>query len=176
MDRLGSGGASEVKDHPFFEGVDWDGLLRQKAEFVPQLQDEEDTSYFDSQLMMMMMIMVMVMMITSFTEYRDISYIWFKNHCCYIVLLYIIIFYTNKTWAQCKALTLWPFFGQLEWTGMTTAKRLKTTTTKKTTFCSTASPPAPPTTARLRRSPGSPWGMPTSWNLLRWPWLWWGWW
>ena len=28
--------------------VDWDGLLRQKSEFIPALDDEEDTSYFDS--------------------------------------------------------------------------------------------------------------------------------
>ena len=47
LDRLGAGGAIEVKDHHFFEGLDWDGLLRQKAEFVPDLENEEDTSYFD---------------------------------------------------------------------------------------------------------------------------------
>ena len=48
LDRLGTGGAKEVKDHPFFESVDWDSLLRQKAEFIPQLENEEDTSYFES--------------------------------------------------------------------------------------------------------------------------------
>ncbi|XP_050529258.1 microtubule-associated serine/threonine-protein kinase 2 [Daktulosphaira vitifoliae] len=47
-DRLGTGGSHEVKDHPYFYGVDWNSLLRQKAEFMPQLGDEEDTSYFDS--------------------------------------------------------------------------------------------------------------------------------
>lgn len=44
-----AGGASEVKQHPFFLGLDWNGLLRQKAEFIPQLEAEDDTSYFDSQ-------------------------------------------------------------------------------------------------------------------------------
>ncbi|CAN8004347.1 unnamed protein product [Ixodes hexagonus] len=48
LDRLGTGGAHEVREHPFFRDVDWDSLLRQKAEFVPQLEDEEDTSYFDT--------------------------------------------------------------------------------------------------------------------------------
>lgn len=48
IDRLGAGGVHEVKEHIFFESLDWDGLLRQKAEFVPHLQNEEDTSYFDS--------------------------------------------------------------------------------------------------------------------------------
>jgi len=48
VERLGSGGAHEVKDHVFFDGIDWQGLLRQKAEFVPQLEHDEDTSYFDS--------------------------------------------------------------------------------------------------------------------------------
>lgn len=48
LDRLGTGGAHEVKDHSFFFGINWDALLRQKAEFVPQLTDEDDTSYFDT--------------------------------------------------------------------------------------------------------------------------------
>lgn len=37
-----------MKMHIFFLGLDWNSLLRQKAEFVPQLESEEDTSYFDS--------------------------------------------------------------------------------------------------------------------------------
>lgn len=39
-----------MKQHPFFLGLDWNGLLRQKAEFIPQLEAEDDTSYFDSRL------------------------------------------------------------------------------------------------------------------------------
>ncbi|XP_032239899.2 microtubule-associated serine/threonine-protein kinase 3 isoform X2 [Nematostella vectensis] len=46
--RLGSAGALEVKEHLFFTGLDWTALLRQKAEFIPQLDGEDDTSYFDS--------------------------------------------------------------------------------------------------------------------------------
>ncbi|XP_051560694.1 microtubule-associated serine/threonine-protein kinase 1-like [Myxocyprinus asiaticus] len=46
--RLGTGGAFEVKQHSFFAGLDWNGLLRQKAEFIPHLESEEDTSYFDT--------------------------------------------------------------------------------------------------------------------------------
>lgn len=42
------GGAHEVKHHSFFHNLDWNGLLRQKAEFIPQLEAEDDTSYFDS--------------------------------------------------------------------------------------------------------------------------------
>ncbi|XP_067173575.1 microtubule-associated serine/threonine-protein kinase 1-like, partial [Apteryx mantelli] len=41
-------GAQEVKLHGFFAALDWTGLLRQKAEFVPHLESEEDTSYFDT--------------------------------------------------------------------------------------------------------------------------------
>ncbi|XP_069483482.1 microtubule-associated serine/threonine-protein kinase 4 isoform X2 [Ambystoma mexicanum] len=48
LDRLGTGGAFEVKEHPFFCTLDWTGLLRQKAEFIPQLESEDDTSYFDT--------------------------------------------------------------------------------------------------------------------------------
>ncbi|PSN47850.1 hypothetical protein C0J52_01244 [Blattella germanica] len=49
-DRLGTGGPQEVKEHPYFFGVDWNSLLRQKAEFVPQIDHEEDTSYFDTRM------------------------------------------------------------------------------------------------------------------------------
>uniref|UniRef100_A0A8C2F0C8 non-specific serine/threonine protein kinase n=1 Tax=Cyprinus carpio TaxID=7962 RepID=A0A8C2F0C8_CYPCA len=48
QERLGRGGAPEVKQHMFFNGLDWNGLLRQKAEFIPQLEAEDDTSYFDT--------------------------------------------------------------------------------------------------------------------------------
>uniref|UniRef100_A0A8W4FP58 non-specific serine/threonine protein kinase n=1 Tax=Sus scrofa TaxID=9823 RepID=A0A8W4FP58_PIG len=48
LERLGTGSAHEVKQHPFFTGLDWTGLLRQKAEFIPQLESEDDTSYFDT--------------------------------------------------------------------------------------------------------------------------------
>ncbi|KAF6166614.1 hypothetical protein GIB67_005476 [Kingdonia uniflora] len=44
--RLGVNGASEVKAHPFFEGVNWNTLALQKAVFVPNPDSAEDTSYF----------------------------------------------------------------------------------------------------------------------------------
>ncbi|KTG34547.1 hypothetical protein cypCar_00005021 [Cyprinus carpio] len=40
--------AFEVKQHRFFTDLDWNSLLRQKAEFIPQLESEDDTSYFDT--------------------------------------------------------------------------------------------------------------------------------
>ena len=55
LDRLGTAGAAEVKEHHYFTGteggqpgLDWGSLLRIKADFIPQLEDEDDTSYFDS--------------------------------------------------------------------------------------------------------------------------------
>ncbi|XP_030584172.1 microtubule-associated serine/threonine-protein kinase 2 isoform X2 [Archocentrus centrarchus] len=48
LERLGTGSAFEVKQHPFFTDLDWNSLLRQKAEFIPQLESEDDTSYFDT--------------------------------------------------------------------------------------------------------------------------------
>jgi hypothetical protein len=47
-ERLGAGGAHEVKMHCFFDGINFNALLRQKAEFVPHLDGDEDTSYFDT--------------------------------------------------------------------------------------------------------------------------------
>ena len=41
-------GAGEVKMHPWFAGVDWPSLARQKVAFVPQPDCETDTSYFSS--------------------------------------------------------------------------------------------------------------------------------
>ncbi|KAG5898846.1 hypothetical protein JTB14_014273, partial [Gonioctena quinquepunctata] len=49
-DRLGTGGAHEIKEHVYFYGIDWNSLLRKKAEFIPQLAHDEDTSYFDSRI------------------------------------------------------------------------------------------------------------------------------
>ncbi|XP_066521381.1 microtubule-associated serine/threonine-protein kinase 2 isoform X5 [Hoplias malabaricus] len=48
LERLGTGSAFEVKQHRFFTDLDWNSLLRQKAEFIPQLESEDDTSYFDT--------------------------------------------------------------------------------------------------------------------------------
>ncbi|XP_071380228.1 microtubule-associated serine/threonine-protein kinase 3 [Centroberyx affinis] len=48
LERMGTGGAVEVKHHQFFHNLDWNSLLRQKAEFIPQLESEDDTSYFDT--------------------------------------------------------------------------------------------------------------------------------
>ena len=45
--RLGRlGGASEIMQHPFFRGVQWDGLRRIRAPFEPKLQSNVDTQYF----------------------------------------------------------------------------------------------------------------------------------
>ncbi|KAK6737491.1 hypothetical protein RB195_019910 [Necator americanus] len=49
VERLGAlVGATQLMVHPFFASLDFNTLLRQKAEFVPQLEHDEDTSYFDT--------------------------------------------------------------------------------------------------------------------------------
>ena len=47
--RLGYKGADEVKQHPFFKGVDFDKVLRKeyKPPFIPKLKDDLDLRYFD---------------------------------------------------------------------------------------------------------------------------------
>eukprot|EP01102_Stenamoeba_stenopodia_P019851 TRINITY_DN7584_c0_g1_i2.p1 TRINITY_DN7584_c0_g1~~TRINITY_DN7584_c0_g1_i2.p1 ORF type:complete len:1360 (+),score=248.69 TRINITY_DN7584_c0_g1_i2:678-4757(+) len=47
--RLGSNGVQEIKDHPFFDDVNWDTLLSEPLNeaFIPRLDDELDTGYFD---------------------------------------------------------------------------------------------------------------------------------
>ncbi|CAJ0754462.1 15297_t:CDS:10 [Entrophospora sp. SA101] len=39
---------AEIKAHPFFHGIDWDHIRDQPAPFVPNPEDEQDTSYFDA--------------------------------------------------------------------------------------------------------------------------------
>ena len=50
-------GAYYIKEHTFFsqpledeDGINWDALLQEKACFVPELDNERDTSYFDKRL------------------------------------------------------------------------------------------------------------------------------
>ena len=41
------GDASDIKKHPWFAGFRWVDIFLQKPPFVPQLQDGEDTGYFE---------------------------------------------------------------------------------------------------------------------------------
>lgn len=49
-DRLGFNGPEEVKLHQYLADLDWSSLLRYKAEFIPRLENDEDTSYFDTRV------------------------------------------------------------------------------------------------------------------------------
>lgn len=47
QNRLGHmRGATELKEHPFFSGVNWDGLRKIRAPFEPKLSSSVDTQYF----------------------------------------------------------------------------------------------------------------------------------
>ena len=46
--RLGKNGADEIKNHPFFSGVDWNNIRNSKPPFIPFLKNEYDTSYFEN--------------------------------------------------------------------------------------------------------------------------------
>ncbi|GJC86980.1 serine/threonine-protein kinase cek1 [Colletotrichum liriopes] len=41
-------GGDEIRSHPWFEGINWETLLQDEAQFVPQLEHPEDTEYFDA--------------------------------------------------------------------------------------------------------------------------------
>lgn len=47
--RLGRNGAQEIKDHPFFAGVDWSTIRQIDAPFIPSLKSGVDTSYFPTE-------------------------------------------------------------------------------------------------------------------------------
>lgn len=46
-ERLGANTAQEIKDHPYFEGLDWDHVYDETASFVPVVDHPESTDYFD---------------------------------------------------------------------------------------------------------------------------------
>ena len=46
--RLGKNGANEIKNHPFFRGVDWENIRSTKAPFIPELKNDYDSSYFET--------------------------------------------------------------------------------------------------------------------------------
>ncbi|KAF7664655.1 hypothetical protein LDENG_00170530 [Lucifuga dentata] len=48
MDMTRRAGLKELKSNPLFEGLDWDNLQNQPMPFVPQPEDETDTSYFEA--------------------------------------------------------------------------------------------------------------------------------
>ncbi|RKP11829.1 Serine/threonine-protein kinase CBK1 [Piptocephalis cylindrospora] len=48
--RLGGiGGATDIKRHPFFDGVDWDTIRQVEAPFIPVLSSITDTTYFPTE-------------------------------------------------------------------------------------------------------------------------------
>ncbi|KAM6412873.1 serine/threonine-protein kinase greatwall isoform 2-T2 [Pluvialis apricaria] len=48
IDSMKRAGLKELKHHPLFHGVDWDNLQNQTMPFIPQPDDETDTSYFEA--------------------------------------------------------------------------------------------------------------------------------
>ncbi|KAH7257410.1 hypothetical protein BKA59DRAFT_451452 [Fusarium tricinctum] len=46
-DKFSSGG-EEIRGHPWFQEVNWETLLEDEAQFVPQPENPEDTEYFDA--------------------------------------------------------------------------------------------------------------------------------
>ncbi|XP_072277444.1 serine/threonine-protein kinase MRCK gamma isoform X2 [Pyxicephalus adspersus] len=45
--RLGRGGVSDFKKHPFFSGVDWDNIHTAVTPYIPDVDNPADTSNFD---------------------------------------------------------------------------------------------------------------------------------
>lgn len=45
--RLGRNGVEEIKNHPFFEGLDWNGLRKQRAPYQPNVSSEISNENFD---------------------------------------------------------------------------------------------------------------------------------
>lgn len=47
-DRLCQFGISDIQDHPFFRGINWQQIRSMPAPYVPELSDELDTRHFDN--------------------------------------------------------------------------------------------------------------------------------
>ncbi|XP_073533661.1 serine/threonine-protein kinase greatwall isoform X2 [Phyllobates terribilis] len=48
LDNTKRAGLKELKAHPFFHGIDWENLQNQPMAFIPQPDDETDTTYFEA--------------------------------------------------------------------------------------------------------------------------------
>ena len=48
VDERYPGGGDEVRRHPWFEGISWDTLYQEEAQFIPAPGHPEDTEYFDA--------------------------------------------------------------------------------------------------------------------------------
>ncbi|CAD7702971.1 unnamed protein product [Ostreobium quekettii] len=46
-ERLGVHGAQQVKEHPFFKGIDWERITQCRAPYVPKVEHELDTQNFE---------------------------------------------------------------------------------------------------------------------------------
>ncbi|CAK7902872.1 serine/threonine-protein kinase Rim15p [[Candida] anglica] len=47
-ERLGSNGAEEIENHPYFKGINWENLFTEVPSFIPTPDNPESTDYFDS--------------------------------------------------------------------------------------------------------------------------------
>ena len=45
--RLGKNGSKEIKAHPFFKGINWMKIKEMKPPFIPKLNSDYDTKYFE---------------------------------------------------------------------------------------------------------------------------------
>ncbi|XP_045473361.1 ribosomal protein S6 kinase beta-1 [Harmonia axyridis] len=74
--RLGAGpeGAEEIKQHPYFKGIDWNDVYnkRYKPPFVPTLKNSKDTSMFDSKFTCMTPVDSPVEPVHGTESFRDI--------------------------------------------------------------------------------------------------------
>ncbi|PHH73823.1 hypothetical protein CDD80_3536 [Ophiocordyceps camponoti-rufipedis] len=48
QDEKFASGGQEIRSHAWFEGINWDTLLEDEAQFVPHPENPEDTEYFDA--------------------------------------------------------------------------------------------------------------------------------
>lgn len=44
--RLGTNGVEEIKNHRFFEGIDWNNLRQQQPPIIPEHKSDGDTTNF----------------------------------------------------------------------------------------------------------------------------------
>ena len=46
-DRLGSRGVEDIKRHPFFKDINWEGIRQSQVPYLPDIAGEADTRHFD---------------------------------------------------------------------------------------------------------------------------------
>ena len=100
-------GARAVMEHLFVNDIDWDGLLRQKAEFVPNLEGEEDTSYFDCEFIRQPVLLWLNLLCRMYFSGNKLGCLKYTHFVHIMLIRRLFFFHKNNSWRGVHKFSLW---------------------------------------------------------------------